>query len=488
MIRTDLINRLAAKIRAKSYLEIGVRHRSENFNLINIEKKVCVDPGSEGVLEADLEMTSDFFFEHNKEFFDIIFIDGLHESKQVERDIINSLKFLNPDGYIICHDMNPEIREHQLPCNSVERLEYTTRERQKGNPRHGIWTGDCWRAWVKIRSKNKHLKMFVVNTDFGCGVITRGKQELIDLPKGNINFRDFNENRVEWLNLMNVDSFNNMMRANVISYFNKIEGNEFSKDSQKIIKIWRKSWSKNGWNPIILNESWARKNPLYFKLKEVLKHRYPLSCYMRLLAYCQYVRINGPTLYSDYDVINYSFNPNVLNFITGDSFFNPERAVVYLCENGVDLIEEAIGDFIKRAQSEGYVFHSKNDSDLIVINPYVETTQVFRPVNYNLKNHERRSTNVTYYSTNMYHSLFKTNPEEAESYQLVHYDGGLYKRALDNGMEKEILSDAKDEEYWKAINDSSQEKSSLKWMTRSQVIEKHYNKKMVEVAGVEPAS
>ena len=41
-------------------------------------------------------MTSDAFFATNKESFDFIFIDGLHEANQVFRDAMNSLEWLNP--------------------------------------------------------------------------------------------------------------------------------------------------------------------------------------------------------------------------------------------------------------------------------------------------------------------------------------------------------------------------------------------------------
>ena len=38
-------------------------------------------------------MTSDEFFKQNEDTYDVIFIDGLHTSDAVYRDINNSLKF-----------------------------------------------------------------------------------------------------------------------------------------------------------------------------------------------------------------------------------------------------------------------------------------------------------------------------------------------------------------------------------------------------------
>lgn len=48
--------------------------------------------------------TSDHFFHDNKEFFDVIYIDGWHGATQVTKDITNSWKFLRIGGVIICDD------------------------------------------------------------------------------------------------------------------------------------------------------------------------------------------------------------------------------------------------------------------------------------------------------------------------------------------------------------------------------------------------
>ena len=48
--------------------------------------------------------TSDIFFDNNQNFFDIIYIDGLHKYYQVKKDLNNALKYLKEDGIIICDD------------------------------------------------------------------------------------------------------------------------------------------------------------------------------------------------------------------------------------------------------------------------------------------------------------------------------------------------------------------------------------------------
>ena len=50
------------------------------------------------------KMTSDLFFSKNKQYFDIIYIDGWHGTDQVAKDIANSWKILNIGGIIICDD------------------------------------------------------------------------------------------------------------------------------------------------------------------------------------------------------------------------------------------------------------------------------------------------------------------------------------------------------------------------------------------------
>ena len=40
-----------------------------------------------------------------------------------------------------------------------------------------LWTGDCWKAWAKLRGSRKDLEMFIVKSDWGVGVIRKGKQK-----------------------------------------------------------------------------------------------------------------------------------------------------------------------------------------------------------------------------------------------------------------------------------------------------------------------
>lgn len=186
MKRTDIINILIEKINGNNYLEIGVCS-GENFNNIKCKHKVSVDPNVNS--PATIHLTSDEFFKTNKENFDVIFIDGLHHSQQVYRDIINSLNVLSPNGYIVCHDINPEKEEHQI-------IPFTS----------GVWNGDCWKAFVSLRQERNDLGMYVVNTDYGCGIIQKGTQESLKINE-ELNWNNFNINRKKWLNLISIQEF-----------------------------------------------------------------------------------------------------------------------------------------------------------------------------------------------------------------------------------------------------------------------------------------
>lgn len=198
MLRSKIINLLIEKINAKKYLEIGISD-GNNFLSINCEYKVGVDPDLQS--PASFHGTSDEFFNKNTEKFDVIFIDGLHHADQVYKDITNSLQILNKNGYIICHDMNPEKEEHQtIPYNG------------------GIWNGDCWKAFVKLRSEKTNLEMYVIDTDYGCGIICNGRQKILSVNYQDLTWDNFIINRKEWLNLISIEDFLN--RLQIIRNYN----------------------------------------------------------------------------------------------------------------------------------------------------------------------------------------------------------------------------------------------------------------------------
>lgn len=200
MNRTQIIQLLIDKLKAKNYLEIGMGP-GVNFSNIRCENKISVDPTP--TVPVTFTLTSDDFFKQNNKKFDVIFIDGLHWCGQVYKDIINSLSVLNEHGFIICHDMNPHtelMQRYPIP---------------DGVPGFtGEWTGDCWKAWIKLKTERNDLNMRVVDTDYGCGIISRGSQEILEtLPiqtdPYNLTYDIFHLNKKKLLNLITVEEFVN---------------------------------------------------------------------------------------------------------------------------------------------------------------------------------------------------------------------------------------------------------------------------------------
>lgn len=171
MQRYDIINSIIQQNGFKSYLEIGVCDPSICFDKIKCESKDSVDPGVEfGMNPVTYPFTSDEFFkmlgdgELDKIYdykWDVIFIDGLHISDQVLRDVINSLQHLNPNGYILLHDCNPPDIFH-------------AREDYYVNGQQRPWNGTVWKALYFLRA-NSDLDVCTVNTDWGVGIVRNQK-------------------------------------------------------------------------------------------------------------------------------------------------------------------------------------------------------------------------------------------------------------------------------------------------------------------------
>lgn len=187
MKRYDIIRHLIETRGYKSYLEIGVLGNETYNSLPPLDVKHSVDPNGQAVFNV----TSDEFFErHCTQNYDIIFIDGLHLSEQVARDIENSLTHLNDGGIIVVHDC--------LPAHEWEQL----REGISGKP----WTGDVWKTFAHLRSTRSDLRLCVVDTDCGCGLIERGSS-MTYIPDGYLDWNYFVRHRNSMMNVITPEEF-----------------------------------------------------------------------------------------------------------------------------------------------------------------------------------------------------------------------------------------------------------------------------------------
>lgn len=197
MYRYDIINYFISKLNLQTYLEIGV-FDGECIQKINCPVKDGVDPGTENGLSVGVnyKMTSDEFFNSNRnKYYDIIFIDGLHYSKQVDIDIENSLKQTNKNGIVILHDCNPPTLKHTL----IPRIQ----------PQ---WNGDVYKSILKFRNSNFNHEYFTVDCDWGVGVImknykSKNEVKVANFEKGIQDWDYFDSNRNHLLNLITTKEF-----------------------------------------------------------------------------------------------------------------------------------------------------------------------------------------------------------------------------------------------------------------------------------------
>ena len=191
--RFEIIQKIIDLKRYKSYLEIGC-DKNQSFSSVTIEKRVGVDPVEGG----SHKMTSDKFFSINKDLYDIIFIDGLHEYSQVIRDIKNSLNSLSMNGVIVLHDC--------LPRNIWNQI----------TPRiNSDWNGDVWKAIVECRTFD-YIDTYTCVADQGMGIIlprkNRNNLELKTTNFKKLKYKDyFNQhddfmNPIDYLDLLKVIS------------------------------------------------------------------------------------------------------------------------------------------------------------------------------------------------------------------------------------------------------------------------------------------
>ncbi|MDC1155438.1 class I SAM-dependent methyltransferase [Candidatus Pelagibacter sp.] len=190
--RLEIVQNIIKKKNYKNYLEIGC-FDDELFNHIQCENKIGVDPVSGGTIRV----TSDQFFKNNKENFDCIFIDGLHEYTQVKKDIANSLKFLSQDGIILLHDC--------LPNNYYE----------QATPRcQWIWNGDVWKAIVECRGF-KDIDVYTCYADHGIGVIfKRPNKNLLEIHRkdySRMKFEEYFYNNKKFMNIIEYDELMKMI-------------------------------------------------------------------------------------------------------------------------------------------------------------------------------------------------------------------------------------------------------------------------------------
>ena len=176
-----------------------------------------------GYFKADekiyFEVESDeFFSKHadvlNNSGIDVAFIDGLHTYEQSLKDVENCLRYLNEKGVIVMHDCKPTTYAMAFPAKTIEDA-----ENAKLDGWTGEWCGDVWKTIVHLRSSRPDLEIFVLDCDYGVGVIIKGTAKKMlnyntaEIPR--LTFYDLWDNREMLLNIKSPKYLSQLLKARI---------------------------------------------------------------------------------------------------------------------------------------------------------------------------------------------------------------------------------------------------------------------------------
>lgn len=209
MNRSNVIQAIADRLAAKTYLEIGVQS-GDTFFPLRIAKKIAVDPRFAFSRFARLNwirwnwrnmrneyrsLPSDEFFARHRKFLqgrklDLVFVDGLHTHEQSLKDIKNSLQHLSEHGVIVVDDCNPQSAGAASPVKAATQV---------------IWNGDVWKSIAYLRATEPGLRICTLDFVFGLGIILRERAEShLDCHPDDIRsmtYEHFDKHRHDLLNL-----------------------------------------------------------------------------------------------------------------------------------------------------------------------------------------------------------------------------------------------------------------------------------------------
>ena len=163
------------------------------LSALSLAKYICVTCDSTSMISEAAMTGKPIYVAHippvrrNEKF--IKFFE-LFKSLKIIKDLENSLNHLTENGTIVMHDCSPPTEWHQRPEHEYD-----------GS---GEWNGTTWKAYVEFKCKRNDLKMCVVDTDYGVGVIQRGKQKIWDKHPFEkcIQYDYLEKNRTKLLNLI----------------------------------------------------------------------------------------------------------------------------------------------------------------------------------------------------------------------------------------------------------------------------------------------
>ena len=200
-------------LKPERYLEIGIL-KGKNLLQVDAKYKVGIDIAPKLIARQNIKIykgASDKVFNSEKfkkeKPFDLIFIDAFHEYRQVVRDINNAVKFLNPKGIIVCHDVYP-----------FDRLDLPNLTDKQPPNSLSAWTGDVWKAVFHVRWLMSKLDYCVVK-NFPGYLYLRKRRKAREIDDSELKERlgtdTVNENIID--NLTEEWVLNNLDLMNIVS-------------------------------------------------------------------------------------------------------------------------------------------------------------------------------------------------------------------------------------------------------------------------------
>lgn len=169
MRKYEIAQLLARQFGYRSYLEICTATTGFTFSQVDKEQfqqyvrlmYSCPPDFSDGEpldLVTESESGEALFGEvvRSGERFDLVFIDPLHTYASSLRDLVFGLQLVKDDGVVLVHDCNP-------PNPTCAEPEF----------RPGEWCGLTFAAYLDLVLFNRGLHYLTVDTDYGCGVISK---------------------------------------------------------------------------------------------------------------------------------------------------------------------------------------------------------------------------------------------------------------------------------------------------------------------------
>jgi hypothetical protein len=170
----------------------------------------------------------------------------------------------------------------------------------------------------------------------------------------------------------------------IFSYYNDIHPNN-SRQDLEMINLWKISWERNGFDPIVLRKDSAESNPIYEKFIKLIKKihlnirgseidQYSESCFIRWLAYANQ-QTEEHFLMSDYDVINKNLKAkdiveakNKLSFL--DEFcpslaYGNTKQIASFCQDIINISSQ--NEFLIKKYSKKLKIESFHDQDFLYL-------------------------------------------------------------------------------------------------------------------------